>query len=114
MLSVLAYPRATATIRSSALEVEGFNRRHLTVCGSEGTFHIQPLDDPSAPVSLSRAQGDYRAGTQAISFPKYVRYVDDAADMARIIRGEKEADFSREHDFAVQATLLQACEMLVD
>jgi predicted dehydrogenase len=114
MLSVLAYPRATATIRSSALEVEGFNRRHLTVCGSEGTFHIQPLDDPSATVSLSRAQGDYKAGTQAISLPKYVRYVDDAADMARIIRGEKEADFSSEHDFAVQATLLQACEMPVD
>jgi predicted dehydrogenase len=113
MLSVLAYPRATATIRSSALEVEGFSRRHLTVCGTEGTFHIQPLDDPAATVSLSRARGDYKAGTQEIPFPKYTRYIDDAADMARTIRGEKRADFTAEHDFAVQNTLLQACEMPV-
>jgi predicted dehydrogenase len=114
MLSVLAYPRATATIRSSALEVEGFGRRHLTVCGTEGTFHIQPLDDPSATISLSQSREGYKAGTQNVVFPKYTRYVDDAADMAKIIRGEKQPDFSAEHDFAVQATLLQACEMPVD
>jgi len=111
MLSVLAYPRATATIRSSALEVEGFSRRHLVVCGSEGTFQIQPLDDPSARISLSKQRGDFKAGIQEISLPKYTRYVDDAADLARVIRGEKPGDFSAEHDLAVQKTLLQACEM---
>src|SRR3954464_11740869 len=40
MLAVLSYPRALATVKSSALEVEGFDRRHLVVCGTEGTFHI--------------------------------------------------------------------------
>src|SRR5207244_3672917 len=48
MLAVLTYPRATATVKSSALEVEGFDRRHLVVCGTEGTYHIQPLDNPPA------------------------------------------------------------------
>ncbi|MCA9070142.1 MAG: Gfo/Idh/MocA family oxidoreductase, partial [Planctomycetaceae bacterium] len=43
MLAVLQYPRAIATVKSSAQEVEGFARRHLVVCGSGGTFHIQPL-----------------------------------------------------------------------
>jgi predicted dehydrogenase len=57
VLAVLSYPRATATVKSSALEVEGFDRRHLVVCGTEGTFHIQPLDGPSAQVSPSRARG---------------------------------------------------------
>jgi predicted dehydrogenase len=93
MLAVLTYPRATATVKSSALEVEGTDRRHLVVCGSEGTFHIQPLDDPSARVSLSQARGDYKKGTQEVKFPKYTRYLDDAADMARIIRGEKASNF---------------------
>ncbi len=46
MLAVFEYPQATATVKSSALEVEGFDRRHFVVCGTEGTFHIQPLDDP--------------------------------------------------------------------
>ncbi len=109
MLAVFTYPRATATVKSSALEVEGGARRHLVVCGTEGTFHIQPLDDPTARVALTVARGDYRKGYQNVSFPKYTRYVDDAADMARVIRGEKPTDFPYEHDLAVQETLLKAC-----
>lgn len=115
-LAVLEYPKTTATIRSSALEVEGFDRRHLVVCGSEGTFHIQPLDAPSARISLSqdRRQDDASAtrfdrGTQEIRFPPVTRYVDDAIDMAKIIRGEKSSDFSSQHDLDVQETLLRAC-----
>jgi len=109
MLAVFGYPRATATVKSSAMEVEGFDRRHLVVCGTEGTFHIQPLDNPAARVALSSARGEYRKGYQDVSFPKYERYVADAADMAKIIRGEKKADFTAEHDLAVQETLLKAC-----
>lgn len=109
MLAVLSYPKATATVKSSALEVEGGDRRHLVVCGTEGTFHIQPLDNPSARVSLSQARGEYKKGTQNVTFSKYSRYIDDAADMARAIRGEKQFEFSYEHDFAVQETLLKAC-----
>jgi len=109
MLAVLSYPRAVASVKSTALEVEGFDRRHLVVCGTEGTFHIQPLDNPAARVSLSQARGEYRKGTQEVKFGKYTRYVDDAADMARIIRGEKAADFTSDHDLAVQETLLKAC-----
>jgi predicted dehydrogenase len=111
MLAVLSYPRATASVRSSAIEVEGGDRRHLVVCGTEGTFHIQPLDNPAARVSLSKARGEYRKGAQEVKFPKYTRYVDDAADMARVIRGEKPSDFPPEHDLAVQETLLKACGM---
>jgi hypothetical protein len=63
---------------------------------------------------LDAAQGDYRAGYQEILLPKYSRYVADAADMARILRGEKTADYPPEHDLLVQRTLLQACGMPVD
>ena len=94
-----------ATVKSSALEVEGVERRHLVVCGTEGTFHIQPLDNPAARVALSQPRGEYRRGYQDVKFPKYTRYVADAADMARIIRGEKASDFPYEHDLAVQTRL---------
>jgi len=114
MLAVLTYPQATATIKASAQEVDGGDRRHLVVCGTQGTFHIQPLDNPSAIVTLSQPRGDYKQGRQEIKFPKYVRYVDDAADMARIIRGEKQADFSYEHDLNMQETLLKACKVAVE
>jgi predicted dehydrogenase len=110
-LAVLDYPKATATVRSSALEVQGFDRRHLTVCGTGGTFHIQPLDNPTAKITLAEDRDGYRKGTQEVRFPKYVRYVGDAADMARIIRGEKTPDFGADHELAVQETLLGACGM---
>lgn len=113
MLAVFTYPRASATVRSSAMEVDGGERRHLVVCGTEGTFHIQPLDNPTARVTLTRARGTYTRGYQDVRFPRYVRYVDDAADMARIIRGEKATDFSPEHDLAVQETLLRACNVQI-
>ncbi len=109
MLAVFEYPRAVATVRSSAMEVDGFDRRHLVVCGTEGTFHIQPLDNPSARIALSAARDKYRKGYQDLSFPKFTRYVGDAADMERIIRGEKAADFSYEHDLTVQTALLEGC-----
>ncbi|MBI1901171.1 MAG: Gfo/Idh/MocA family oxidoreductase [Planctomycetes bacterium] len=114
MLAVLSYDRATATVKSSAMEVEGFERRHFVVCGTEGTFHIQPLDNPAARVALSQPRGKYNRGYREIEFSKYTRYVDDAADMAKIIRGEKESGFSYEHDLAVQETLLLACKLPID
>jgi hypothetical protein len=79
------------------------------VCGTEGTLHVQPLDSPKATLALAGPRGKYRAGSQEIALPRYARYVDDAADMARCIRGEKSCDFSREHDLAVQSSLLAAC-----
>ena len=114
MLAVLEYPHATATVKSSALEVDGFERRHLVVCGTEGTFHIQPLDDPSARVALSKPRDRYLKGYQDVTFPEYIRYVDDAADMARIIRGEKDSDFAPSHDLAVQTSLLLACGLSIE
>jgi len=120
MLAVLNYDRAIATVKSTALEVDGFEGRRLTVCGTEGTFHIQPLDNPKGRVALtqpreasrslpSNRDAGWKKGYQDVSLPKYTRYVDDAADMAKILRGEKPSDFSYEHDLVVQETLLAAC-----
>ncbi len=114
MLAVFEYSRSLATVKTSALEIDDGARRHLVVCGTEGTFHIQPLDNPSAKISLSRSRGEYAKGTSNVNFPKYTRYVADAADMARIIRGEKAADFPYEHDLAVQTALLKACALPLD
>lgn len=108
MLAVFDYPKATATVRSTGVEVDGFARRHFVVCGTEGTFHIQPLDRPSVRVALSQARGEYRKGYQDIEFPKYTRYVEDAADMAAVLRGEKENEFDYDHDLTVQKAVLQA------
>lgn len=114
MLAVLEYPRALATVKSSALEVEGFSRRHFVVCGTEGTLHIEPLDRPNVRVAFSRDRGKYNRGYQTIEIGSYPRYVGDAADLARIIRGEKDSEYGYEHDLTVQETLLSVCGLPVD
>jgi predicted dehydrogenase len=108
-MAVFSYDNAIASVKTAAMEVDGGDRRHLVVCGTEGTFQIQPLDNPSAKVVLSEARAGYKKGAQEIKFPRYNRYVGDAADMARVIRGEKPSDFTPQHDLAVQETLLKAC-----
>jgi predicted dehydrogenase len=113
-LAVLEYPQATATIRCSGVDVEGFARRQFTVCGTEGTLHLQPLDQPRGRLALRTARGEYTAGWQDIAFPPFTRYVADAADMARIIRGEKPSQFNSAHDLAVQRTVLRASRMPLD
>lgn len=112
MLAVLEYPRASATVKSSCLEVDGGNRRHLVVCGTEGTFHIEPLDNPKVRLILDRPRGPYRKGEQTIELPKYTRYVDDALEMAQAIRGEKKFPYSCAHDLAVQRTVLKASGLI--
>jgi predicted dehydrogenase len=114
MLAVLEYPAASATVRSSAIEVNGGARRHFVACGKSGSFHIQPLDAPNVVYTLDRDRGEYKQGTHEIKFGNYERYVGDAADMAKILRGEKECDFSYEHDLAVQETVLRASGVSVE
>lgn len=113
MLAVFDYPRATASVKSAAVEVDGGSRRHFVACGTHGTFHIQPLDAPVVRLTLDRPRGEYAKGVQEVKLPKFPRYVGDAADMARIIRGEKASDYSYAHDLAVQETLLRACGLAV-
>lgn len=109
MLATLEYPKALATVKTSAMEVDGFARRHFVLCGTEGTMHVEPLDNPQVRVAFSKPRGPYKKGYQNIKFNGYSRYVGDAADLAKIIRGEKDPEFSYEHDYTVQKTLLEAC-----
>ena len=109
MLAVFNYPKAIASVKSSALEVDGFARRHFVLCGTKGTIHIQPMDAPKVvKLTLAKEQGKYQQGYQEIPLEPFKRYVADAADFAKIIRGEKSPDWSIMHDLAVQEAVLRA------
>ncbi len=111
MLAVFEYPKAIASVKASAVEIDGGDRRHFVVCGSEGTFHIQPLDAPSVRFTLKQPRGKYGKGYQDVRFGNYPRYVGDAADLAKLVRQEKEPDYSYTHDLDVQEAVLRASGM---
>lgn len=122
-LVVFEYPKTTATIRTSSLEVEGFRRRQLVVCGDEGTIDIRPLETyqfkSSQPLALqlalAKAREPYKAGYQEVSFPDVpARYDLQLIELARIIRGEIENPYPLEHELIVQECLLEACGYPLD
>lgn len=114
MLSVFEYSKATATVRSSINEIDGFARRQFTMCGSEGTFHIQPLDDPKSMIALSTERPGHAKKTHEHRFEKFTRYEADAEDLAKIVNHEKDADFSYDHDYQVQRAILLASGLPIE
>jgi len=107
-LAVLDYPKATVTVRSAMVEVEGGARRQFVLCGTRGTFDIRPLEPAAVRLALDAPHGEFRKGYQDVKFPKVGRYDGDFIDLARVIRGEKTFAFPPAHDLAVQETLMLA------
>ena len=117
-LAVFEYPRATATIRTAVVEVEGYQRRQLVVCGDQGTIDIRPLETfasrPRDPLklrlALSSPRESYQQGYQEVTLPPLPgRYDDQLIELARIIRGELANPFPLAHELLVQESLLAAC-----
>lgn len=108
-LAVFEYPQATATIRSAVMEVEGGRRRQFVVCGDKGTVDIRPLEAPKVRLALDGPRGKYVEGYQDVKMPKMPgRYDEQLIDFARVIRGEKQLDYSASHDLIVHEALLLA------
>ncbi len=116
--AVLEYPRATASIRASIVEIEGFRRRQLVVCGTRGTVEICPLEhhhtryelDPlHVRLTLAEPCGEYAAGTHLVDVGAINgRYTAQLTELARIIRGEIENPFPPAHEYLVHEALLAA------
>lgn len=112
-LAVFSYPKATATIRSSMVEVDGGKRRQFTVCGTRGTIEVLPLEPPQLKLTLEQPQGEYRRGTQVVELPAMQgRYDDELMHLASAIRGEVPFAYSLEHDLLTQKCILLASDML--
>ena len=107
-LAVFEFEHASATVASSAMEVDGFARRQFVVLGDEGVFDLRPIEPPGLRLAFSKARGQYQKGYQTVPLPDRPRYAADAVDFAKCIRGEKDPDYSTAHDLAVPEAVLRA------
>jgi Predicted dehydrogenases and related proteins len=116
-LAVMRFPGGcTATLRASIVEVGGFERRNLVVCGDRGTLVVQPLevqgDRAGGRVFLTLAEDadGFKKGTQEIPQPPLKgRYDDQLLEFASIVRGEIPNPYPYDHELRVQRWFLEAC-----
>ena len=87
--------------------MDGGDRRHLVLCGTEGTIHVQPLDKPSVRLTLSKPRDKYPKGTTEIPFGEYPRYAADMADTGPDHPRRKGSDFPYSHELTVLETVLR-------
>lgn len=108
-LAVFEYADCTATIRSALIEVAGQQRRQFVVCGDRGTIDIRPLEPPKLLFAPDRQLNKYTKGYQQIQLsPMPSRYDEQLIELARVINGQKESEYSPEHDLTVQQAVLEA------
>ncbi|MFP6621796.1 MAG: Gfo/Idh/MocA family oxidoreductase [Pirellulaceae bacterium] len=108
-LAVFDYPNAIASVRSTLIEYEGFQRRQFTVCGEFGTFDLRPLGGNSFRLALEHPKGDYQKGYQDVTLPKGPGiFISAFQDMAAILREEKKTDYPLSHELAVHEAILRA------
>jgi predicted dehydrogenase len=113
-IAICAYPHGWGLIEVPALEVAPHSRR-LEVYGTEGACVIPHLgsghlaNKEVQPIEVYRA-GD--ASWRRIDLPARTLQISDLREFAACIRGEKQPDFSMEHDLEVQDVLLRACGMV--
>ena len=108
-LAVFDYPKAVASVRSTLIEYEGFQRRQFTVCGEFGTFDLRPLGGQTFRLALEHPKGNYKKGYQDITLPKGPGiFVSAFRDMAAVLREEKKTDYPLDHELAVHEAILRS------
>ncbi len=106
-LALLEYPKALATIVSSARDAA--SNRSFEVIGTDGSIMINPMEpSPTARIQLREARGPYKRGVQEIKLPPQPRFIRDFEDLARAIQSNTPLAYSYDHELLLQETLLRA------
>jgi predicted dehydrogenase len=110
-IAVFEFPHAIGVVVGTSIQPNSGRYREFVVYGTQGTMSLSSLDDPKLEVDLAKAAGPYAAGPQAVNLPKYERYVDDLAELAAAVRGERPIRVTGREDLIVQEAVIAACAM---
>jgi len=113
-LAVLEFAKGTACLRCNHNDPFGGPRRRFQIAGTQGGMEIRPLESGKFVLSLDRARGEFKKGNQTVQLKGGRSYVAEFADLAKVIRGEKNLDWNFEHDLTVHETLLRICGMSLE
>ncbi len=112
-MAVFEYPNGISTVEATSAEVNGYGRRQLVVCGSRGTYEIEPLEAPThayfIPAAEAATFADRRQEVELPPFDPACRYDNMMLDFARFIRREAQNPFTLSYELALQKLLMFCC-----
>lgn len=112
-LCVLEYEKALAKIYTSSNECNGWGRRQFTVCGTQKTVEIRPLEVPAKMTVAALGTGkeyfdDYAKPVFVKTVPDEDRYDEMIKDFYKFVTGEKQNPFTYEYEYELQKTVVKA------
>ncbi len=110
-VAILEWDRAIGIIQSATMQPDSSRFRAFEVHGVNGSAIVNPIEPPSLLIDLHRPAGPYKAGPQPVSLPPYRRFVDDFAELAAAVRGERKLRVTPDEDLIVEETLLKSSGM---
>ena len=113
-LALFEYKNGVSTVEATSAEVNGYGRRQLVVCGTKGTYEIEPLESPTRayfiPLEASSTYANKRG--EELKLPPYDpwgRYDDMMKDFASFVRGEAKNPYSYSYELAIQKLVMYCC-----
>ena len=107
-LGVFEYDNSMAIIDIASMEPAPPARR-FEVYGSVGSAIMEPMEPAETlKLTLTEPRGNYPIGVSLVNLEDRPRYVASLEAFVKDIKGEKEPDWSLEHELLVQETLLRA------
>ena len=103
------FERGLGTIDTAAMHVGMDRTRRIEIYGTKGTAIHTPIGTNNLSLYLEEAAEGYQAGWQEVTITPPSNFPTLLRELAACIRGEKQQDYSLEHDIAVQRVLLLGC-----
>lgn len=121
--AVLEYPDGVSFIKTTATEVNGFERRQLVISAEKGTFEVKPLEKHNyawdsalnttglRQTLWAEGQNPWYDASAYTECPPYDRYVPMMREFYEIALGEKDNPYSLDYELSLFKTILRACGM---
>ncbi len=114
--AVFDYGRGISFAKTSAAEVNGFDRRQLVITGTKASVELKPFEyyvkggmTTGMKVTRHEPGKEWRDNGETVAFPPIGRYDKMMEEFAAAVRGEMELAYTYQSEIDVQKMVLEAC-----
>ena len=107
-VAVVEFAGGLGIVESAMMETAAMAHRRVEVYGTQGTAVLQPFTATTVKLTLESENPPYVKGEQEIDAGSWPSFQGDIEEFVACVRGEKEPEYSAEHDYWVQKALLEA------